>query len=59
MTFAAIDGAGEWVAEFADQAVVADTKVAEFEGEGYEVGYKVWCVHTAVDKYGALDVRVC
>jgi len=39
MAFAGVETAGECGREFADQAVVGEAEVAEFEGEGHEVGY--------------------
>lgn len=41
MAFAGIEGACEGGGEFADETVVWEAEVAEFEGEAYEVGEEV------------------
>lgn len=58
MAFAAVKGASERGAEFADEAVVWEAEVAEFECEADEVDEEVGGVDTAVDKDGAVDVGV-
>ena len=58
VALAAVEGACERGAEFADEAVVGEAEVAELEGEADEVGEEVGGVDAAVDEDGAVDVGV-
>lgn len=58
VALAAVQAAGQRGGEFADQAVVWEPEVAQFEGEADKVGEEVWGVQAAVDEDGAVDVGV-
>jgi hypothetical protein len=58
VTFASIQGTSKGWGEFADQTVVWETEVAEFEREPDQVGEEVGGVDAAVDEDGAVDVGV-
>ena len=42
--------------KLADETVVRQSKVAEFEGEADKVGEEVWGMNTAIYENGAVDV---
>ena len=56
MAFAGVQAACEWGAEFADETMVRDSQVAEFQGEAHEVGEEVGGVDAAVNEDGTVDV---
>jgi hypothetical protein len=58
VSLSTIERSGQWNGEFTDEAVIRNTKIAEFECETNKMGDEVGCVYAAVDKDCAVDVRV-
>ena len=58
VTFATVEGACQLGREFADQAVVGEAEIAQFEREADEVCEEVRGMDAAIDEDGAIDVGV-
>ena len=58
VSFAAVQRACKRGGQFADQAMIGEAEVAQFEREADEVDEEVWGVDAAVDEDGAVDVGV-
>lgn len=56
MAGAGVERTGEGDRELADEAVVGDAEVAEFESEADEMGDEIGGVDATVDEDGAVDV---
>lgn len=58
VAFARVQGSCESGRELADESVIGEAQVAQFEGEAYEARQEVGGVQAAVDEDGAVDVWV-
>lgn len=58
VAFAAVETSCKGRAELPDQIVIGNAQVAELEREPDEMSEEVWSVDAAINKDGAVDVRV-